>query len=293
MQEFKVLPEHVGLRADIFIAQKYPKFTRSSLERLFDDKHVTIDGKFVKPSHKLREGEKLKVNDSVLKIKPAKIDLPIHFEDENVTVIDKPEGILTHAKGAINDEATVATFIAPKIKDKKLVGNRAGIVHRLDRGTSGLIITAKNSEAVTKLQKQFSQRKTKKTYLAIVEGVPSETKAIIDAPIDRNPKKPQTFRVSLNGKTAQTEYQVLKTFEVAGQVYSLLELKPTTGRTHQLRVHLKYIGHPIVGDRAYGKPAEHLYLHAAELELTLPNSERRVFRSKTPKYFDDFKKAEL
>jgi 23S rRNA pseudouridine1911/1915/1917 synthase len=258
MQEFKVLPEHVGVRADIFIAQKYPKFTRSSLERLFDDKHVSIDGKPIKPSHKLREGEKLKVN----------------------------------AKGAINDEATVATFIAPKIKDKKLVGNRAGIVHRLDRGTSGLIITAKNSEAVTKLQKQFSQRKTKKTYLAIVEGMPSETKAIIDAPIERNPKKPQTFRVSLNGKTAQTEYQVLKTFEVAGQVYSLLELKPTTGRTHQLRVHLKYIGHPIVGDRAYGKPAEHLYLHAAELELTLPNSERRVFRSKTPKYFDDFRKVE-
>jgi len=197
-------------------------------------------------------------------------------------VIDKPSGILTHAKGALNTEATVASFIKNKISDEQLGGNRAGIVHRLDRQTSGLIITAKNKAALNWLQKQFSNRKVKKTYLAIVEGRPKPEAAIIDAPIARNPKKPQTFIVSSSGKSAQSQYKVLKTFRIKNNSYSLLELKPKTGRTHQLRVHLAYIGHPVVGDPVYGQPRKRLLLHATKLELSLPNGTAKSFISPMP-----------
>lgn len=276
------------MRADIFVASKYPAFTRSSLELLFDRNLVEINSKPEKPSYRLKAGDKVVVDGRLLSAKPPKISLPVIYEDDDVIVIDKPEGMLTHSKGALNLEATVATFILPKINDETLSGNRAGIVHRLDRGTSGVMIGAKNTRALSKLQKQFSQRKTKKVYNAIVEGVPEQTQALIDAPIERNPKRPQTFRVGANGRSATTEYRVIRTITKKGRDYSLLELKPATGRTHQIRVHLAYIGHPVAGDHVYGQEAEHLYLHAASLEVTLPSSERKVFTAPPPKYFNEF-----
>jgi 23S rRNA pseudouridine1911/1915/1917 synthase len=161
-------------------------------------------------------------------------------------------------------------------------------VHRLDRATSGVIIAAKSSESLKYLQKQFSQRRTKKTYYAVVEDWPEQDDALIDATLLRNPKKPQTFKVGAGGKPAQTEYKVVKKFEKSGQKYTLLELKPVTGRTHQLRVHLAYIGHPIVGDAVYGKAGGYTYLHAARLEATLPGGERKVFEAPLPKIFKEF-----
>ena len=176
-----------------------------------------------------------------------------------------------------------------------MVGNRAGIVHRLDRATSGVIICAKNSATQTLLQKQFGNRKTKKCYLAIVEGVPSPEEGLIDAPIERNPKKPQTFRVGSAGKSAQTHYKVLKILNLptgrqarSSISQSLLELWPTTGRTHQLRVHLKYINHPIAGDAFYGRGADNMLLHALSLEITIPKGDRRIFRAEPPEYFNDY-----
>jgi 23S rRNA pseudouridine1911/1915/1917 synthase len=166
-------------------------------------------------------------------------------------------------------------------------GNRAGIVHRLDRATSGVMILAKNPDTLSMLQKQFSQRKTKKAYEAIIVGSLPNPEANIDMPIERNPKKPQTFRVGVNGKTAQTYYKTVKT----NDKYSLLELKPVTGRTHQLRVHLKQLDHPIVGDTLYGgKVADRLYLHAKSLEITVPGSQRKVFDAEVPKEFDQLLK---
>jgi len=191
--------------------------------------------------------------------------------------------------------------------------NRFGIVHRLDRGTSGVIICAKNEETLRFLQKQFSNRKVKKTYLAVVENVPNVISSragglgsndqrlesinhfVIDLPISRNPKKPSTFRVDPKGKPAITHVKLLKTFKDGT---ALLELKPITGRTHQLRVHLAHIGSPIVGDPIYGakkagglasnvyrQTSNRMLLHAAELEITLPGGERKVFKSKPPKGF--------
>jgi 23S rRNA pseudouridine1911/1915/1917 synthase len=168
------------------------------------------------------------------------------------------------------------------------MGNRAGIVHRLDRFTSGVIITAKSANALSHLQKQFSQRKSKKKYFAIIEGWPELETAIIDAPIERNPKKPQTFRVGASGKPAQTHYKVVEKFEKNGSKYSFIELNPVTGRTHQLRVHLKHIRHPIVGDSIYGHSGSHMFLHAASLEVTLPGGARKTFEAPLPKIFDDF-----
>ncbi len=121
-----------------------------------------------------------------------------------------------------------------------------------------------------------------------MEGKPELDSAIIDVPIERNPKAPQTFRGCANGKTAQTEYKTLKTFTKNGHAYSYLELKPVTGRTHQLRVHLKHLGHPIAGDKVYGTEGKYMFLHAASLEITLPGGERRVFEAPLPKIFKDF-----
>lgn len=159
---------------------------------------------------------------------------------------------------------------------------RAGIVHRLDRATSGVMICAKTPEALSKLQKQFSQRKAKKQYAAVVQGHLAQEHAVIDMPIERNPKKPQTFRVGANGKVALTEYKVNQ----QSHHFSLLELMPQTGRTHQLRVHLTQLGHPILGDALYGgKPADRMFLHAHSLEITVPSSERMTFTAPVPKEF--------
>lgn len=159
------------------------------------------------------------------------------------------------------------------------LSERAGIVHRLDRATSGVMICAKDASSHKFLQKQFSTRKVRKTYYAVVAGCPEPAEAIIDMPIERNPKAPATFRAGSKGKPAQTHYKIIKTSDN----YSLLELKPTTGRTHQLRVHFKQIGHPIIGDTLYGgEAASRLMLHASELEITLPGGARKIFKAKLP-----------
>jgi 23S rRNA pseudouridine1911/1915/1917 synthase len=288
MQECKIGPNDVGLRTDVFVANKYPQFARAALSILFDKQIVLVNGKTAKAGYKLKKDDSLRLDESRLFMKPKEIKLPILYEDKNVIVINKPAGVLTHSKGSMNTEGTVATFIAPHINSYELLGNRAGIVHRLDRATSGVIITAKNKVTMRYLQKQFSHRKTKKKYFAIIEGWPQHDTAMIDAPIERNPKKPQTFRVGPGGKTAQTEYKILKKFDKNGAKYASAELTPTTGRTHQLRVHLKHIRHPIVGDKVYGHELPHMYLHAASLEITLPGGERRTFNSPLPKIFNDF-----
>ncbi|MDB5166804.1 MAG: ribosomal large subunit pseudouridine synthase, RluD subfamily protein nonfunctional [Candidatus Saccharibacteria bacterium] len=260
--------------------------SRSFASRLIFEGKVTVNGVVVtKAGYKLRFADKVHV-DFVLEDmpEPPEVELPVLYEDEDCVVIIKPLGMLSHSKGNYNDEATVGTWLRSHLsKDMDLSGNRAGIVHRLDRATSGVMICAKTSTALSWLQKQFSQRRVKKTYLAIIDGHLPNDEAVIEMPIERNPKAPATFRVGPNGKPSTTQYKVLSKSEH----FSLIELKPTTGRTHQLRVHLKQLGHPIVGDPIYGgSPAERLYLHAAELELTLPKRERSTFAAPLPLEFE-------
>jgi 23S rRNA pseudouridine1911/1915/1917 synthase len=286
--EYIVKAKDAGKRLDVFVTEQYPQFARSALEVLFKNKSVQVNGQLVKAGYKLREGDLITVDESTLFQEPEYLELPTIHEDENVVVINKPAGVLTHSKGSINYEGTVATFLQPKITDKTLTGSRAGIVHRLDRPTSGVIIGVKDAQALKYLQKQFSQRKTKKTYYAIAEGWLSPAEALIDAPIARNPKRPQTFMIAAEGKSAQTQYKTIQNFEKNGQKYSLLELKPVTGRTHQLRVHLAYIKHPIVGDAVYGKVGDYTYLHAESLEISLPGGVRKVFTAPLPNNFKEF-----
>ncbi|HEY5549673.1 MAG TPA: RluA family pseudouridine synthase [Candidatus Saccharimonadales bacterium] len=288
MQQFKTGKTAVGQRTDIFIALKYPRFARSALRDLFERHNVQVNGREAKPGYKLKYGDKISVNSGSLRLSPESIDLPVIYQDKDVVVINKPNGVLTHSKGALNLEPTVASFMQGKLKDKKLTGSRAGIIHRLDRNTSGVIICARNQAALTWLQKQFSARSAKKTYLAVVAGRPASNEAIIDIPIGRNPKKPQTFKAITTGKPAQTRYKVLRTFKKDGQDFSLIQLEPITGRTHQIRVHLAYIGHPVVGDQIYGGGGARMLLHAHKLELTLPNGRRESFSAPAPKSFSDF-----
>jgi 23S rRNA pseudouridine1911/1915/1917 synthase len=268
------------MRLDTLLAEQYPETSRSTWQKHIKAEHVTVNGT-VQTSPKLEVTK----SDTIAVSIPDATDfsgneLPIIYIDDNVIVINKPVGVLTHAKGALNDEFTVAEFFR-RYTTVGLDTNRPGIVHRLDRDTSGVMIGARNPETATLLQKQFADRKTKKTYLAIVEGTLKEATAKIDLPIGRNPSAPSTFRVDAKGKAAITNYTVL----AVNDTESLVELRPLTGRTHQLRVHMKYIGAPICGDRVYGKEADRLYLHAKELEITIPISERKTFIAPVPAAF--------
>ncbi len=267
-------------RLDVELASRYPDFSRSTLQKYIKLGRVQVDGDVVTSA-------KAEVNDlSAISVNfPEKNDyssdeLPILYIDDNVIVVNKPAGVLTHAKGELNDEFTVAEFFR-RYTTFGLDTNRPGIVHRLDRDTSGVIIGARNPETAVLLQKQFADRKTKKVYIAVVDGRPKIDRALIDLPIGRNPSTPSTFRVDAGGKSAETAYDVLDT---QGKL-SLIRLAPRTGRTHQLRVHMAYIGTPIHGDRVYGKSADRLYLHAYSLEITIPSSERKVFTSPLPVEF--------
>lgn len=259
-------PEKV--RLDILLTEIYKSYNRSTLQKFIELGFVTVDGVLAKKSNqKFERGVKidLKIPDEM---KNADLVPEVIYEDDDVVVLDKPAGLLSMAKGEYCPENTLEQY--------------GLLVHRLDRDTSGVVIMAKTPEVQKFLKKQFQDRKTHKTYFAIVEGRPKLDAAKIDLPIARDLKHPTTFRVDANGKASETFYQVIK----ANDKYALVELKPTTGRTHQLRVHMKFLGHPILGDKVYGnEKADRLYLHASKLEVTLPGGKRRVFEAKLPEEF--------
>jgi 23S rRNA pseudouridine1911/1915/1917 synthase len=271
------------IRLDQEVARLLPKPSRAFASKLVKQGKVLINGIVnTKPGYKLHSSDMVTLDYDITELdRIPDIDLPVLYEDDDCVVINKPVGLLSHSKGNFNIEATVATWLRSRFNNPE--NERSGIVHRLDRATSGVMICAKNSNAASWLQKQFSQRKVKKSYVALVVGTPSPLEAVIDMPIERNPKAPATFRVGATGKSALTHYKVTR----ATGRYSLLELKPQTGRTHQLRVHLSHIGYPIVGDTFYsGEPADRLYLHAQTLEITLPNHSRQTFTAKIPASFN-------
>jgi len=280
---FALVRSFPARRLDILVAERF-QLTRANAKTKIENGLVKVEGKKItKPSREFDDDVKI---DLQAEAKVAStLDLPLIYEDEDIIVIDKPSGILSHSKGESNDEETVATWLADRMDwGADAANNRRGIVHRLDRGTSGVMILAKNPTAEKFLQKQFAERKVQKTYLAVIEGEPKQNEVVLDLPIARNFRRPTTFLVSASGKPAQTHVKVAKVAPM--KLYSILELKPATGRTHQLRVHLAYLNHPIVGDSVYGgKSAPRIMLHASDLELTLPSAERRAFKSKAPPEF--------
>ena len=269
----KVLPEEPEKpekrRIDHMMVEIYKSYNRATLQKFIELGFVKVDGELVKkPNQKFPEGVKIELNVPE-ELKNADVKPRVIYEDDKVLVMDKPAGLLSEAKGEYCPERTLADF--------------GYIAHRLDRDTSGVVILAKDEETQKFLKKQFQDRKVHKTYYAVVKGRPKLDAARIDLPLLRDKKRPTTFRVDPNGKESETFYRVVK----SNDKYSLVELKPTTGRTHQLRVHMQYLGHPIVGDVVYGDGEEgRLMLHAAELEITLPGGKRVVFESKLPKEFE-------
>ena len=267
-------PETELYRLDIKTLEQYPRYSRATIQKFIKDGRVKVNGEVAKKPNTLIEDDaeiELELPKETNVEKP-----PVIYEDDNVIVFNKPAGLLSIKKGDYSPE--------PAIEDW------GEIVHRLDRDTSGVIIVAKNFATKGALQKQFQQRKTHKTYYAVVEGIPKQPHAIINIPLARNLKKPPTFMPDENGREAITEYKVI----AQGEKRALLELKPQTGRTHQLRIHLAHIGTPILGDKVYnpkGHKADRMYLHAASLEITIPgkeHGERKTFTAELP---EDFKNA--
>lgn len=284
MQTIRIEEDQAGQRLDSFLAQINPKYSRSIWKKLISSGHVVVNG-----GHK--DGKYLLHIDDILEIKqpetPKQLDLPIIYQDDNVIVINKPAGVLTHLKSSIESEATVASFVAPYTNASG--GNRAGIVHRLDRATSGVMVAAKNDKARVYLAKQFANRRVEKWYLAVVSGIIEQDNITVDEPLSRSYSKPNTFKVNLNGKEAKTEVFLLGTQDT----HSVVLLKPFTGRTHQLRVHLKHIGHPIIGDPLYSNKysvdkTPDLLLHAWQLTTTLPDNERPTFVAELPQHMTQY-----
>lgn len=276
-------------RLDLILSKKYPEYSRNYLARQIKLGNVYIDSEIAKkPSQivKTDSSVELKIEDTA-EISQPEID--VIYEDENVLVINKPAGILTHPK-RIEDKEFAASDLVKSKTTFQADSNRPGVVHRLDRATSGILLLAKNPAEAEFIQAQFANRQTKKTYFALVEGTPKNLKARIDLPIERNPNQQSTFKVGANGKPSITDYEVVKT----NGKYSLVKLNPKTGRTHQLRVHMQYIGHPIVGDLVYGNPkikAPRMFLHAASLEIELKNGDKKCFEAPLPTEFEQFYEA--
>lgn len=268
-------------RLDVELTRRYPQFSRNVWQKHIKDGRVNIAGKVkVSPKAQVRPDIKIDVTWPEQRDFSAET-LPILYEDDDVLVIHKPAGLLTHAATALSDEFTVAEFMRSRTTFA-VSTERAGIVHRLDRDTSGVMICAKHEVAAEQLKAQFSQRLVHKTYRALTSATPDKPEALIELPIARNPTAPSTFRVDANGKAAATKYKVLHATDNVAH----LQLEPKTGRTHQLRVHLSYIGTPILGDRIYGgTAASRLMLHAYKLGLVLPSGETKEFIAELPDEF--------
>ena len=268
-----------GQRLDQFVSGKHPALSRSLAQKLIKEGLVTVSGRPEKASYRLLPGEKVEI---VLPpppeshLQPEDIPLPIIYEDDDILVIDKPAGLTTHPAPGHPEHTLVNALLGhfPVLPGSRNP-LRPGIVHRLDKDTSGLMVVAKNQPALLNLSAQFKDRQVKKTYLALVKGEISPKSGAIEAPIGRDPGHRQRMAVTSGGRPARTGYRVLRV--IGG--YSLLELRPETGRTHQIRVHLAAIGHPVVGDATYGGReafAPRQFLHARSLAFRLPSSGQPV-----------------
>lgn len=273
-----------SVRLDIHLSKTYPDLSRSSWQKRIKAGDVEVNGEVQdSPKSMVADEDEISIKE-LATVKTNSIDLPIIYIDDNVVVIDKPEGMLTHSKNQLDTEFTVADFFK-KYATEDMTECRYGVVHRLDRGTSGVIVGARNTESYDILKKQFADRQVEKVYVAIVDGTPKLKTATIDVPIARDSKNQGRYKAYKKGKPAKTTYRVESTDDST----SLLTLQPKTGRTHQIRVHMAHIGCPVHGDSLYGKPADRLYLHAKQLTIRLPEEDMpRTFTSTLPESFKKY-----
>lgn len=289
MRTVDLVADRGGERLDVFVARRLPELSRSHAHRLISEGLVTVDGRQLKPSDRLVAGASVSV--TIPTPMPAgdlvaeSIPVTVIFQDFDLMVVDKPAGLAVHPAPGHPSGTLVNALLAITPDLKGISGAlRPGIVHRLDKDTSGLIVVAKNDRAMRALQRQLKDREMHKTYLALVHGVPKPAQGVIEAPIGRHPKNRKKMAVVAGGRESETRYRVRE--EVAGGKYALLEVEPVTGRTHQIRVHMAAIGHPIVADAVYGKRSDVLdrqFLHAWKLAFAMPLGGREVeFESPLP-----------
>ena len=283
-----------GQRLDRALAAAMPDLSRAQWQRLIKEGHVTLAGQPARASFRLEGGERVvamipEVEETELL--PEAIPLDVRYEDGDVLLINKPAGMVVHP-AAGHEHGTLVNAVLAYCPDLEGVGGerRPGIVHRLDKDTSGLILVAKNDRALRHLQAQFKARTVGKVYVALVEGQIQPPSALIDAPIGRDPRQRKRMSVilsrtgSVHARPAQTRYRAVTVYDD----YSLLECELHTGRTHQIRVHLAYIGYPIVGDTIYGRRRQRIslkrhFLHAAELTFRRPSDNEEItFRTELP-----------
>lgn len=293
MREVTFVAQTNANRADVLVSENLTDYTRSAVKKLFEDGGVTIDGKSAKPSQSVNKGAVVSVTlpDLVECIaKPEDIPIDIVYEDDDIAIINKPQGLTVHA-GNGNLDGTLVNALLFKLKNLSGIGGviRPGIVHRIDKNTSGLLVIAKNDKAHLSLAEQIAQKTCKRTYVALLEGNLKEDEGNITTYIGRNPSDRVKMAVVSpdKGKIAITDYKVLD----RNNGYTLCRFDLHTGRTHQIRVHAKYLNHPIVGDEVYGRKKrefnlEGQLLHAYRLELTHPaTGERMAFKAPLPDYF--------
>lgn len=278
--------DSAGVRLDLFIVQKLPELSRSFIQKLIESGHITLNGKPARASLKLKEGDEVSI--VIPPPEPSELlaeNIPINilYEDDDLLVVDKPVGMTTHPAPGNPTHTLVNALLShlPALPESDNPA-RPGIVHRLDKDTSGLILIAKTREALANLSAQFKSREVKKAYIALVKGRVTPKSGIIDAPIGRDRAHRQKMSVSDAGRPARTAFTVLRYLDR----YTLVEARPETGRTHQIRVHFASVGHPIVGDATYGTKSELVgrqFLHAQRLSFKLPSTGKTVeFTSPLP-----------
>ena len=273
-------------RLDLFLTGQCGDLSRSEVQRLIAEGHVTVDGAAALPATKLGPGRQVSVNipDPIEgDLVPEELPLNIVYQDSEILVVDKAAGMTVHPAPG-HPTGTLANAVLALCPDLRGIGGtlRPGIVHRLDKNTSGLMVVAKTQKAHTRLSSQLKARSFEKVYLALVHGNLSPDAAVIEAPIGRDPRNRKRMAVVANGRAAVTHYSVLE----RPKSYSLAETRPVTGRTHQIRVHLSAVGHPVVGDPLYGRAEPGLdrhFLHSQELGFRHPSTGSPVeFRAEPP-----------
>lgn len=279
-------------RLDKFLADQISELSRTRVKELVKDKHILVNNKAEKVSYKVQKGDQISVDIPAVKpldVVPENIPLDIVYEDEDVIVVNKPQGMVVHPAAGHPDHTLVnALLYHTKDLADSPEGFRPGIVHRIDKDTSGLLMIAKNSAARESLENQLAHKTNKRLYLAIVHGNFAEKAGTIDAPIGRNHFDRKKMAVVENGKNAITHFKVLEQFKG----YSLVQCQLETGRTHQIRVHMAYIGHPVAGDPLYG-PRKTLkghgqFLHAMVLGFKHPRTDEWLeFKVEPPQIFEE------
>lgn len=293
MEEYKVQDENE--RLDVYISKQNDKYSRTIIQKMIVDGKVLVNGKKTKNSYKVSSGDIVTIEQPEMKeclsLKPQKMDLDVIYEDDDILIINKEKGMVVHP-GNGNPDGTLANAVMERCKGSLSgIGGviRPGIVHRIDKDTSGLVIVAKCDNAHLAISKQIQERTVTKTYIALVRGNIKENEATINMPIGRSMQDRKKMAVTKKGKEAITHFKVLKRYDG----FCLLELKIETGRTHQIRVHLAEIGHPIVGDMVYSNGKNPFgvkgqMLHAAKLEFVHPTTHQKVtYEAPLPKYFID------